>query len=183
MRVLKIYKGFGEALRLTVVLLVLAFVLAYVHYGYKEVALTLAMWGFPYADTENARTFLQEIGQTVTADVGDDREKVEAFITWTQENMRLRGGLPNHPNPVYLIENGGVCGQFADVLVDLLRANGFEARQVLLNWQGQGAAHTITEVKTNGNGWPSTRWASEGAHFLARSSSPMYGRMERASAY
>jgi hypothetical protein len=84
------------------------------------------------------------------ANADDEREAVEALVKWMEDNMRLQPGVPSHPNPVYLIESGGVCGVFSDVLVDFLRANGWEARQVLLNWGEGGAAHVITEVKING---------------------------------
>ena len=135
---------------LVLIVLTATWALGYFHYGYRLVALRLALRGFPYQNTFDAQEFLQSIGPSLFHPTDDERIRVLKLITWLQTNMPLQSGLPNHPNTVYLIQAGGVCGQFADVLVDLLRANNLEARQVLLNWTHEGAAHVIVEVKTGG---------------------------------
>lgn len=145
-----VVKGITEAIALSVSALILAYALGYFHFAYKEAALAIAVWNFPYATKEGARSYLQNLARDAKWDVTDKPKLVETFIAWVHKNMQLQNKWLNHPNPVFLIERGGLCGQFASVLAQLLQANGLEARQVLLNWNGESTAHVIVEVKIDG---------------------------------
>ena len=145
-----VVRGILEAIALSVSTLLLAYALGYVHFAYKEAALAIAMRDFPYATKESARSYLQNLASDANWDVTDKPKLVELIIGWINKNMRLQPQWVNHPNPVFLIERGGLCGQFAALLAQILRANGLEARQILLNWNGRGTAHVIVEVKIEG---------------------------------
>jgi hypothetical protein len=133
-----------------VILVIFSLPMGYFHVGYKRLAMAIALRGVPYKDRDVARAYLQTLAQKNIAVGANQEQFVDAFITWLNSNMKLQERLVNHPNPVYLIEHGGICGQFATATVKILRANGYEARQVLLNWDGKGTAHVIIEVKLNG---------------------------------
>ncbi len=146
----RVFRITTEASALGVAALLLAYALGYFHFVYKEAALAIALRNFPYASKNRARLYLQRIARDAQWDVTDPPKLTEALIAWVNKNMRVQNKWLNHPNPVFLIERGGLCGQFATVVTQFLRAIGLEARQVLLNWNGQGAEHVIVEVKING---------------------------------
>lgn len=140
----------AAAALLLLLLPVAAFLLGHLHYAGRRVSLAISLRGFPYADEKSCRAYLEEIGRFPGRVFRDDLERAEAFITWIHGHSTVKEGILNHPNPVYTLDTGGVCGQFTSVLVSLLRANGIPARQVLLNWERGGTAHTMVEAKVRG---------------------------------
>src|ERR1044072_6776200 len=136
--------------QIAIMFLILALPLGYFHVGYKRAAIAFALYGVPYRDRNTAQTYLQNLAQRNISLGMNQVQFVDSFLKWINANMKLMERFSNHPNPIYLIEHGGICGQFATATVKILRANGYEARQVLLNWNGKGTAHVIIEVKIDG---------------------------------
>ncbi len=146
------YKIATETVRVVLLVFLVAFLLGYYHVGYKTVALSLGMRGFRYNSQQEAHNYLQSIGNSLPQDSTDPLRRVESYLIWIRQHVNLRPNPINHPNPAYLIERGGLCGQFMTVLQGLLQANDYEARQIMLNWNGSSTAHVIIEVRI-GDHW------------------------------
>jgi len=125
-------------------------VLAPLHLAHRHAGLWLSMRGQPYGEADEAAEFLRRESAPALAAATTDEDKVHAAILWLHTRMRLVGRIVNHPNPVAVMHHGGICGQFSSALVQLMRATGYEARQVLVNWTGTSASHVMTEVRIRG---------------------------------
>ncbi len=96
--------------------------------------------------------FLKQLSAEITSNLATDEEKIQAIFTWVQANIQyvafedgIAGFKPSEAQDVVNLKYGD-CKGMANLLVNLLRAEGFDARHVWVGTRGNNYSYKMPSL-------------------------------------